>query len=204
MDAYDRHDAMRKEQPINWSRAFIGGFIGVSLMMAFVDIFAMMGWTAFTFEAYLGSLFYPGTYGPRGWIVGLIANWVVGSLIGILYGYFFEYVFSRANAGIGALTGLIHAVVAGLTLFPFFTITHEWLGTDRFETFGFLGSALGPATFVILLLAHVLYGMVMGLIYGPVRQQRLQMQYHEPGEYGQPGERGVITDEEDPQDRMTG
>src|SRR5215210_938869 len=71
----DKNRVLRNEQPVKWSRAFIVGFIGVSLMMAFVDICYMAGWTQFSWEIYVGRAFSPEGYAPRAWVVGLIANW---------------------------------------------------------------------------------------------------------------------------------
>lgn len=209
----DRHKVLRNEQPINWPRAFIVGFIGASMMMAFIDIFAMMGWTTFSFEKYLGSILWVDNYGPRAWVVGLMANWFLGGIFGILYGYFFEYTFRRANVSVGLVMGLIHAAVAALAFFPFFSMIHQFFaesgvgdqayGTPFGSGFGFFGAGLGPLTFVLLLGGHMLFGATMGLLYGPVRAERIRMREFEPGEYGLPGEKGVIAESEDPTDRLT-
>jgi hypothetical protein len=188
------------EQPINWFRAFICGIGGASLMMGFLDIFYMMGITPFSYEQYLGSLLRGTMYGQHNWIVGLLANWVVGGIFGFLYAYGFEYIFKRSGGRVGTALGLGHAVIAMVALFPFFTIMHQEVGTGLYPEFGFFGSGLGAPTPILLLMGHLLFGATVGTFYGPVRAYRVRARVYEPGEAGMPGEIGVFTIEDDPRD----
>lgn len=172
-------------------------------MMAVVDTFNALGFTQFSFEQYLGSLFMV-PYPHQRWTLGLLLNWVVGGAFGTFYAWCFEFQTHRASARIGARIGLIHAVIAAAVLFPFLNIIHGFVGTELYSNFGFFGSGLGSATVVILLVAHVMYGATVGLFYGPVRVARVRYREFEPGDQGFPGEPGVITEEEDATDRWAG
>lgn len=187
-------------QPIHWTRALICGVGGAATLMAFMDIFNMLGITQFSFEVFLGSLITGNRFSPRSWIWGVFGNWVVGAVFGMLYAYFFEYVLRRANTRVGALLGLGHAVLAATVIFPFFYMAHRQVGTG--VEFGFFGSALDPGTPILLFTAHVLFGIEMGLFYGPVRSERIRMHDFEPGESGLPGDQDVIREEDNPVDRI--
>jgi hypothetical protein len=178
----DRHRILVNEQPIRWGRAFGVGVLGALAMMAVLDICFMAGLSPFTFESYLGSLLWPGPYGPRNWIAGFIANLALGGLFGLLYGYFFEYVFRRADARAGVLAGLVHAVLAAVVFFPYFSVAHGDIGTGLYENFGFFGAGLSAGLPVLLLAGHLLFGATMGALYGPVRSARLRERYFEPEE----------------------
>lgn len=188
---------MRNEQPINWSRGFMTGVFGASLMMAFIDSFNMMGLTRFSYEVYLGSLIRGTPYGTHNWTVGVFANWLVGGVFGLLYAYFFEYQFGRASARVGLLLGFGHAALASVAFFPFFNAIHEQMGSPLYAGFGFFGSGLNPGTPILLLIGNLLFGATVGAFYGPVREDRVMARLFEPGESGLPGEAGVISDTDD-------
>ncbi len=206
----DPHRILRNAHPINWARSFIVGAFAAFAMISVMDIFSMMGVTRFTFESYIATL-AGGLYTPRSWIFGFIINLALGGLFGMLYGYFFEYVFREATPMRGVMVGFAHALIAAVALFPFFQIIREQMAMGREELlgeaaqymeFGFFGFGFGPETGILLLMAHLLFGLTMGTLYGPVRGDRIQMAAFEPGAFGQPGEEGVITPDEDPRDRI--
>src|SRR5690349_18378253 len=99
------------EQPISWRRAFISGILSAGLMMAFIDIYYMIGLSPFTFENYLGSL-VTGPYAAHKWTVGFFFNLILGGIFGIFYAYCFEYVFYRSGAQLGIWVGVWHSVAA--------------------------------------------------------------------------------------------
>jgi hypothetical protein len=193
----------RSEQPINWRRAFLSGVISYVFMMFFIDIFALMGVTHFSFEMYVGALLGSDPYSQQNWAIGFIANMLVGGLFGLLYGYLFEYVFFRATPRLGTRLGLGHAFVAGVVLLPFLEAIHQQLGTTaQYESLGFLGAGYGAPTIVLIIVGHLFFGMTMGLFYGPVRYDRIRARLFEPGEIGDSDDPDVITESEDPIDRQ--
>jgi multisubunit Na+/H+ antiporter MnhG subunit len=170
------------EQPMRWGRAIWSGIFGVTVMMAFVDIYYLMGLTPFSYEQYLGSLLRGTNYGQENWTVGFFANWVVGGAIGCLYAWAFEWVFKKSGTRYGVFLGLIHAAIAAIAIFPFFNVLHAESGTQLYPNFGFFGSGLGAATPILLLTGNLIFGATAGLLYGPVRSHRIRARAYEPGE----------------------
>jgi hypothetical protein len=179
-DAY-----VQNAQPMNWTRAFISGIFASLVLMAFIDIFYMMDVTPFTLEVYIGSIFRDSLVGTHNWTVGFIINLVMGGLLGLIYGFFFEDVFQRSGTRTGLYTGVFHIALAAIAIFPFFGIIAEQEGTELFPHFGILGSGLGAATPLVLIFAHLLFGATMGLFYGPVRLDRIRANFMEPEDSAQ-------------------
>jgi hypothetical protein len=179
-DAY-----VQNAQPMNWTRAFISGVFASLVLMSFIDIFYMMGVTPFSLEVYIGSIFRDSLVGTHNWTIGFMVNLVMGGVFGLIYGFFFEDVFQRSGSRVGLLTGVFHILLAAVAVFPFFGIIAEQEGTELFPHFGVLGSGLGAATPLVLIIAHLLFGATMGLFYGPVRLNRLRAKFMEPEDSAQ-------------------
>lgn len=190
----------RTEQPMRWGRAIWSGILGVTMMMAFVDIYYLMGLTPFSYEQYLGSLLRGTAYGQENWTVGFFANWVVGGAIGCLYAWAFEWVTKKSGARTGIFLGLIHALVAAVAIFPFFNILHVEAGTHLYDRFGLFGSGLGASTPILLLFGNLLFGATVGIFYGPVRAQRIRARAYEPGEQWMDWEPAPVDTSRDPSD----
>ncbi|MGZ3709637.1 MAG: hypothetical protein ACXVBC_12025, partial [Bdellovibrionota bacterium] len=180
----------------------VGAFSG-AIMMLFMDLCNMAGISKFSFEIYLGTLITQNQYSIASWTLGVICNWIVGGIFGLFYAYMFEIEFKRSGVRLGTLLGFAHTALAAFFLFPFFNMLHEQISTGLYPNFGILGSGLGPQTPILILAAHLLYGMNIGLFYGPVRTERVRARYFEPGETGLPGEPGVVTNIEDARDRWS-
>lgn len=174
-------EIIRREQPLNWARAFLAGMAGVILMMSFIDCFAMLGLIPFSFENYLGVLIRASDEGTHNWTVGFFANLIVGGLFGFVYAYVFENTVRTATSGYGVKLGFLHCLFAGLLVFPFFQVMHAEVGTQSYREFGFLGSGMSPALPLVLLVGHLLYGATMGTLYGSVGINRLRERIAEPG-----------------------
>lgn len=187
----------QNEPPIYWTRAALSGILGATMMMGFLDIYAMMGITPFTFEQYLGGLLRGTPHGHHNWTLGVLANWFVGALFGMVYAWAFEFIFKKSGGRVGTWVGLVHSVVAAVAVFPFFNILHEQVNTGIYPDFGFFGVGLGGPTPILLLMGHLLFGATVGLFYGPVGSARIRARHWEPGEQGMPGEIDVLPENED-------
>jgi hypothetical protein len=190
------------EQPINWARAFLSGWAAATLMMAFMDIFFLLGITPFSFEAYLGSLLFNSSAGTHIWTLGLFANWILGAVFSVFYAYYFENVFRGSGSRHGAVLGLGHAFVAAIAIFPFFTAIREFMGIQLYSDFGFFGVGLGAPTAILLLFSHLVYGTTLGTFYGPVGRDRVRARFFDAWESLPPGARGTVTEGEDAEDRV--
>lgn len=191
------------DQPVGWARAFLSGVIGASLLMAFIDAFYLMGLTPFSLELFLGSMIRGTAFGPHNWTVGLFVNWILGGVFGIFYAGFFEYGFRKSSARIGLLLGLGHTVIAAFILFPIFIAVHQQMETLLYPKFGFLGGELDLSVPPLLVVGHLLFGMCVGLFYGPVRGAREEANVREPGSSGEVGDIDLINEDDDSEDRTS-
>jgi hypothetical protein len=169
----------RNEQLINWPRAVGAGVAASLMMMAFMDIFCMLGVTPFSFEVYLGSLLFNASAGTHLWTIGLIANAILGGLFGIFYAYFFEDVFYESGSRRGAIVGFYHAILAAVAIFPFFAAIREFMHIRLYSDFGFFGVGLGGPTTILLLMGHLIFGATIGTFYGPVGRDRVRARWFE-------------------------
>lgn len=185
----------RYGQPIAWGRAFWAGVFSAMLIAGWIDIFNMMGISRFSFERYLGALIMQTPYGPQVWTVGFLAHSLVGGVFGFLYAYLFEYYFRMSGARLGTYLGFAHAVFAAVLVFPFFGLLHKQIGTG-YPALGFFGAGLDPATPVLLLTGHLMFGICMGLFYGPVRASRVLTREFEPGETNPEDTPGVVGEDD--------
>ena len=87
-------------------------------------------------------------------VIGLALNLVIGIAWALLYGRFFEPMFETAGIAKGMLFALIPFAISVAVVFPLMDA-------------GFLGSDLGagPMPFIGNLVAHLVYGAVLGFIY---------------------------------------
>lgn len=160
-----------------------------------------MGFTSFSYELFVGTLLVPDPYNPQSWILGFLANLVVGSIFGLFYGYCFEYIFFRATPRFGVQVGFWHAVIAAIAFFPFFGAIHEFMGRDLYPDFGLLGIGMETPTPILIVVGTLMFGASMGLFYGPVRSARVRARIFEPGETDLSVEEGRISAEEDNRDQ---
>jgi hypothetical protein len=87
-------------------------------------------------------------------VIGLALNLVVGIAWALIYGRFFEPMFETAGIAKGMLFSLIPFLISVAVVFPLMDA-------------GFLGSDLGagPLPFIGNLVAHLVFGGVLGFIY---------------------------------------
>ncbi len=104
--------------------------------------------------------------------IGYVFHFVMGIGFAFLYGVFFVAV-GRATWWIGALLGVAHALFTGAVLISILLpIVHPRMGTPEtsaaeialIEPPGFMMLNYGRNTVVISLVAHVVYGAIIGMI----------------------------------------
>ena len=148
---------------MNGGRAFWAGIVGGVVM-------TILMWMARTFMGMPMNLeMMEGTMlvrppRPVAWAVGLVMHLMISGLIGLLYAWAFEHVTHRAGAGVGALFGLVHAVLAGLAM-GMVPAIHPLIPGEMPAPGAFLSNIpMGPVAVFAL---HVIFGSVVGAIYAP-------------------------------------
>ena len=120
-------------------------------------------------EAMLGSLVQPNP-GTEQWIVGFIIHLALGAIIAWIYAVGFEFAMQRSGPWVGGGLGLCHGLIAGLFMSGIPEMNP--FGLPSYAPGAFLMNVthyklVGPLIFVLL---HVLYGVVVGTLYGETIQ----------------------------------
>jgi hypothetical protein len=155
---------------MSFGRWLLGALIA-NLVLTLV-LASAMGWhlTRLSFPALLGSMLTPER--DRGLRLGWGMHAVNGFGFALLYVIGF-HVLGRSSWWLGALAGLLHGAVVlavGLPALPSWhpRMASEELGTSvirQLEPPGFFARNYGGRTPELVLLAHVLFGAVLGIIY---------------------------------------
>lgn len=150
-------------------KAFVAGVVG-GLVMSVIMLIAreMMGMEV-RLELLLGTMFMePGT---AAWIVGLVMHLMISGLIALAYAWGFENVTHEAGAAKGALLSVVHILIAGVFMGAVLPVMHPLVPEQMPEPGYFMANlgALGIMAFVML---HVIFGAIVGAMYGPVLHPR--------------------------------
>jgi hypothetical protein len=147
------------------SRAILPGVVGAVLVYAIVRLAGVLANSPSDLCQLLGSS-VTAAGGLWAWLLGAVAQLVLGIVASLVYAAIFEWVTQRAGALIGVLIAIAHAVAAGLAI--------GFLPAGRLIAAGvappgafmeYRGIALVSA-FVI---AHLAFGMLIGAMYGRPR-----------------------------------
>lgn len=142
------------------TRAPIAGIAGALAMSAAMFIMRQFG-VGINIENLLGSLLDGRTNLPP-FVIGLVMHVLIGAVVAYVYAFCFEVV-QTSGVLMGGGLGLAHGLVAGLFM----------SGIPAMNPLS--GSMSGPGAFLshfrygplFFLLAHVVYGATVALVYGP-------------------------------------
>ena len=160
-------------EPTYRVRSFIAQILGVSfplLITSGATAYIISSWML-VFVRALGIT----SYSPRiYWACGLFGRTTGAALFGgrivrglalsvvipLFYAAFFE-VAGNADLPIGALVGLVHALVIGISL----PIVAARRGCSKAPTPGLFGWRLGATTPLVIVAVYALYGAALGYVY---------------------------------------
>lgn len=149
-------------------KAIIVGIVGGIAM----TLLAWLGRTAglqLDGEMMLGTMLGspPGT---GTWLAGLSMHLILSALIALVYAAGFEYATHRASAGLGLGFSLIHIVVAGLFM-AMIPAIHPMVPEQMPAPGAFLVN-MGAANMALFIAEHLMYGSIVGGLYGAVLHPR--------------------------------
>jgi hypothetical protein len=143
------------------TRALLAGLIGALAMSIAMLLMRLLGFHI-DLEALLGSIVVSGSY-PLTWGIGFVIHLAFGALLGIFYAVAFEAV-GHAGTLMGAGLGLANGLLAGMLMTSIPAMSPIGGVAHAGEPGAFLTNVhLGP---VLFLVAHVVYGSVVGIAYG--------------------------------------
>lgn len=149
--------------------ALIWAPIATVAMTAVLEVAMAMGWTRMSLPYILGTVVTSNRrLAP---FLGICLHLVNGILFGFGYALTFESL-GRANGWIGAVLGVVHTV-AILVVMPFIAGIHPRMATERdgpearaaLQPPGLFALNYGRRTPLFGLLAHLLYGAIIGSFY---------------------------------------
>jgi hypothetical protein len=159
--------------------AVIAGLLGGLLMTAMMTMMRKAGKTAMDMALLQGSMFTGDRSKAKA--IGLFTHLVMMSAIvlGSIYALLFAWFDTEANNAwwVGALIGVVHGIVAGMAM-AMMGAMHPRMRAGAMATAGagsgdevqleppgFFAKNYGAATPPGVLMAHVIYGLVVGLVY---------------------------------------
>ncbi len=148
-------------------KAIIGGVVGGLAM-------TVLAWTArqagieMNGEMMLGTMVSaPGT---TAWLIGLLMHLMLSVLIALIYAVGFEHVTHRAGVAVGLGFAVIHVTIAGIVM-AMIPAIHPMIPEQMPAPGAFLGN-MGAIFVALFVLEHLLFGAIVGGMYGPVVRPR--------------------------------
>jgi uncharacterized membrane protein YagU involved in acid resistance len=158
---------------MNVPGAMLWGFIATTVLTTLLSAGQGLGFTRMSMPFILGTMVTPDR--DRAPLIGFVIHFLNGWIFAFLYASLFESL-GRATWWIGAVIGLGHGLVVLLAVMPLLPGLHPRMATEyrgpeptrALEPPGFLALNYGRRTPVLALLAHVIYGVILGIFYHPV------------------------------------
>ena len=155
---------------MNWPSILLWGFAATVVLTTVLLAGQSLGWTRIDMPFIVGTVFTP--HRDRAKVFGYAAHIVNGWLFAIVYALFFENV-HRATWWFGAILGSVQGLVVLVALLPLLPGVHPRMVSDfrgpeptrLLEPPGHLAINYGRITPLVTLLAHALYGAILGAFY---------------------------------------
>lgn len=154
---------------MDWAGWALFGLVATTALTAVMITAQLTGLTRLDLPLLLGTLV---TEDPdRARVAGFFIHLGIGQ--GFAFGYAATFaLLDRATWWLGALLGLLHAAVALTVLVPLLSGVHPRIASDRagpsstaaLEPPGLLGLNYGPQTPIIAIVAHLTYGIALGVL----------------------------------------
>jgi hypothetical protein len=153
-----------------FASAVAGGFLGTLVLSTLVKLAGEMSLTRMDLPLLLGTAVTDNRRKARA--IGYFFHLVLGILFALAYAAFF-HIIGRSSWWLGALLGVVHAVITATVLVNvLLPIVHPRMATSEtaanelalIEPPGFLMLNYGRSTFVVTLVAHIAYGAIVGWV----------------------------------------
>ena len=157
---------------MDWGGWAVFGLVATTLLTAALTLLQLLGFTRLDLPLLLGTSLVADP--DRARIVGFAVHLAFGQLFAAFYVAGFARL-GIAEWWLGALFGLVHAVVALTVLVPLLPTVHPRMAGERagpdstaaLEPPGLLAANYGLATPLVTIGAHGIYGVVLGLTLHP-------------------------------------
>ena len=154
---------------MDWAGWALFGLVATTALTAMMIAAQLTGLTRLDLPLLLGTIV---TEDPdRARVAGFFIHLAIGQ--GFAFGYAATFaLLDRATWWLGALLGLLHVAVALTVLVPLLGGVHPRIASDRagpsstaaLEPPGLLGLNYGPQTPIVAVVAHLAYGIALGVL----------------------------------------
>jgi hypothetical protein len=157
---------------MDWAGWAIFGLIATAALTTVLIGAQLAGWTRLDIPLILGTLVVPDP--DRARVFGFLIHLVNGQGFALGYAATFAAL-DRSTWWLGASLGLLHGLVAMVVLVPLLPGVHPRMASERaglssgaaLEPPGLLGLNYGRETPLVTVVAHVVYGVALGLLLDP-------------------------------------
>lgn len=154
---------------MDWSGWALFGLVATAILTAVMIITQLLGWTRLDLPLVLGTIVTDDPDHAR--VIGFFLHLAVGEGFALGYAAAFALL-DTANWWLGALFGLLQVGVALTILLPLLPGVHPRMASDRagptslavLEPPGLLGLNYGTETPAVAIVAHLAFGIVLGLL----------------------------------------
>jgi hypothetical protein len=116
-------------------------------------------------EQMLGTMF---TTGGTAWIIGFGVHMMLSIFFALIYAWAFENVTHRAGPLVGLGFASVHIILAGIAM-AMIPAVHPRIPEMMMAPGAFM-SGMGAMGVGLFVLEHLMYGGIVGAMYGPVRR----------------------------------
>jgi hypothetical protein len=155
---------------MNWGGVLLWGFVGTVVLTTLMVGSQELGLTRMSLPYLLGTMLTPDRDQAK--LVGTGMHLINGWLFALIYAAAFES-WERATWWLGVGTGLVHALFVLVAAMPVLPAMHPRMASEasgptptrQLEPPGFLALHYGRRTPVAVVLAHLVYGGILGAFY---------------------------------------
>lgn len=157
---------------LNWASWLVWGFGATVILTALMSIGHGAGLTRMTIPFLLGTMVTRNR--DRAKVYGILLHLVNGWIFSFVYVASFELL-GQATWWFGGLVGLVHGTFVLTVAMPALPAIHHRMASEQhgptvvkfLEPPGFLGLNYGFQTPLVGVLAHVVFGVILGAFYQP-------------------------------------
>ena len=155
---------------MNWSSWLLWGFASTVVLTSILAGSQGAGLTRMNIPYMLGTIFTPDR--DKAKFIGFVFHFANGWIFSFIYVAAFQLM-GRSTWWFGGLIGLVQAVFVLTMLMPILPALHPRMANEQYgptvvrqlEPPGFLGLHYGLRTPVSVLLAHIVFGAIIGAFY---------------------------------------
>lgn len=158
---------------VNWASWLVWGFGATVILTALMSISHGAGLSRMSIPYMLGTMLTPNR--DRAKVYGILMHLVNGWIFSFVYVVSFE-LRGGGSWWFGALVGLVHGTFVLTVAMPALPAIHRRMASEQqgptvmrfLEPPGFLGLNYGYQTPLVGVIAHVVFGAILGAFYRPV------------------------------------